>query len=236
MLQLLIFFASMSSALEIPQQLTPDDQRRVLEIVGLGTTGKFLSEAHSLGGFSGLELSLSVESINTREISTLGNQVSTTQQFFYPNLTIGKGIFNNSDIFIYFIPPINNSDLSKYGASFRWSFYEALFLPINFSVITHINSSNIKNQVILRNLGADLLAGMTLNNFSFSFGLGWANSAGNFTGGTNGVTLSQQLEGRKVESSHFTIGGTYKIDAFFFGISLDRYKEEVVTFKAGLRF
>lgn len=230
---LLSFFAN---ALEIPTALNGDDQTRVLEVLGLGTSTKFLSNAYPLGGYSGLEVSISVESLDTTEIAVLGNQTTTTDRVLYPTVTIGKGLYNNSDLFLHFMPANETSGIAKYGASLRWSFYEFLFLPINLSVVGHFSSANLKNKIITRNFGTDIMLGLSLNDFSFFFGTGWANSAGQFTGGTNGVTSSLQRETSKVESSHFMIGGTYSWDPVFIGFSIDRYKDEVFSFKSGFLF
>lgn len=236
MIYWLLLSLSVSFGLEIPTQLSNNDQIRTLEIVGLGTTSKFLSNAYPLGGYSGLEVSLSVESMNTKEISTLGSTAKQVESVHYPTITVGKGIYNNSDVYFHFIPSSKTSGISKYGFSFRWSFYQALFLPLNFSVVAHGNSSNLKNKIITRNLGADLLMGLSLSQFSFFFGGGWANSAGQFSGGTNGITASNNQSTHKVESSHFMFGATYHFDPFFIGLSIDRYKEEVYSLKAGLLF
>lgn len=216
--------------------MTSSDQLRALEIVGLGTTSKFLSNAYPLGGYHGLEVSLSVETIDTSEIARMGATAPEAATTHYPTFTIGKGIYNNSDIFFHFVPASKTSGISKYGASYRWAFYEALFLPLNFSVVGHVNSSNLRNQMLTRNLGADLLIGMTLTDFSFFIGGGWANSTGRFIGGTNGVTLSGVDERQKVDSSHFMFGATYNFDPIFVGLSVDRYQEAVYTLKSGFLF
>ena len=99
MIYWLLLSLSMSFGLEIPSQLTSADEIRTLEIIGLGTTSKFLSNAYPLGGYSGLEVSLSVETMDTKEIASLGSTAAETPTVYYPTITIGKGIYNNSDIF-----------------------------------------------------------------------------------------------------------------------------------------
>lgn len=231
-----IIFIQFSMGLELPTQLTSSDQIRSLEILGLGTTAKFLSNAYPLGGYSGLELSLSASSFDTKEISTLGAGAPQTDMVYFPTITIGKGIYNNSDLFFHFIPASKTAGLSSFGFSFRWSFYQALFLPLNFSMVAHGNSSNIESKMITRNLGFDLMMGLSLSQFSFFLGGGWANSAGKFTGGTQGITASGNSENQKVESSHFMFGATYNFEPFFIALSIDRYKEEVYSTKVGFLF
>lgn len=235
-LTLISFFFPMALSLELPTALSAKDQQRALEIVGLSTSAKTLSKAYPLGGYSGLELSLSLEAINTKEIAKLGSTNEESKNEYYPTLTVGKGIYNNSDVFFHFIPVSRTSGISRYGLSFRYSFYQAAFLPINLAVVSHASSTNLSNQMVTRNLGFDLLAGMTLSQFSFYFGAGWANSSGAFTGGISGVTLSGHNEKQKVESSHFVFGGTYNFDPFFIGLAIDRYTDVVYSFKSGLLF
>ena len=236
MIQLLALFFGLAGALDIPTQMTSGEQVRALEVVGLGTTSKFLSNAYPLGGYSGFEVSLSMASMDTGAISNLGSTTRRTEDFYYPTITLGKGLYNDSDIFIHFMPPSKTTEVSNFGASYRWGFYQALFLPLNFSLIAHAGTSNIKNRITTKNLGADLMIGMTLEQFSFFIGGGYANSSGQFTGGTSGVTLSNQSENHKVDSSHFMFGGTYNFDPFFVGLSLDRYVEAVYSFKTGFLF
>ncbi len=223
-------------ALEIPQGLDATDQRKTLEVLGLGTQSEFLSNSYPLGGYSGLEVSLAFSAVESEEISQLGNTGEKTSLFYYPTLTVGKGLYNDTDIFLHFSPPSKTAEVSKFGGSFRWGFYQALFLPLNFSVLFHADTVTIKNKLSSKNMGADLMMGMTLSQFSFFLGGGYANSSGDFTGGTEGVTASGRTEGAKVESSHFMFGGTYNFDPFFIGLSINRYKTSVYSLKTGLLF
>lgn len=222
--------------IEIPNQLTRDDQTRMLEIIGLGAQPKVLTNAYPLGGMSGVELSLTVESINTQEIAELGATSPKTEHFYYPTLTIGKGLYNNSDIFIHFTPPRKTQELNRFGASYRWSFYQALFLPLNFSVIVHAGTTNLKNKITTKNLGGDLAVGLMLSHFSFTLAGGYANSSGQFTGGASGITISTNQENQKVESTHFMFGAAYNFEPFFIGVAIDRYVTTVYSLKTGVLF
>ena len=236
---LFIILSSFSWGFEIPQGLDSDDRQRTLEILGLGTATKFLSNAYPLGGYSGLEVSLSYEALDVEEVTRLGATSSSVGTVFYPKFNIGKGIYNNSDIFFHFIPFNETSGLSKYGFSYRWSFYESLYLPINFSLLTHASNANIRNKLVARSLGADILLGLTLSNFSLNMGAGWVRTTGDFTGGTQGVTDtpgSARIATNRVDSGHFMFGGTYNFEPFFMGASIDRYEDVVFNIKAGMLF
>jgi hypothetical protein len=233
---ILSLILSLAWGIEIPNQLTGSDQVKMLNIIGLGAQPKVLSNAYPLGGYSGLELSLTLEAINTREIAQLGSGAPQTETFYYPSLTVGKGLYNSGDIFIHFTPPRKTQELTKFGASYRWNFYQALFLPLNFSLVLHGGLSNLKNKLVTRNLGGDLVLGLMIQEFSFSIGGGYANSSGQFTGGVNGVTTSNNEEHRKVESSHFMIGASYNFKPFFIGVAVDRYETTVYSVKSGVLF
>jgi len=236
---MLIFLSCLISslfALEIPKGLEMGEQQRVLEILGLGTSSKFLSNAYPLGGYSGLEVSLAFESIKTSEIAQLGTTTNASSNILFPTITVGKGVYNDSDLFIHFMPPSKTLEISKFGTSYRWGFYQALFLPLSFSLVLHADITTIKSQISTRNLGGDLLVGMSLSQFSFFLGSGFANSSGDFQGGTSGITASSRTESQRVESSHFMFGATYNFEPFFVGASLDRYTDNVYSIKSGFLF
>lgn len=236
MVFLLSLIASLLFAFEIPSQLDATDQSTLLKTVGLGTNTKFLSNAYPLGGHSGLEASISVESLDTNEVSNLGSTVPGGENLVYPNITIGKGIFNDSDIFLQFMPPQRNKKLTRFGASYRWTFYKNKYFPINLAAIVNLSTANFKNKLTTRNVGGDLMAGVTLSDFSFYLGGGYYNSSGLFKGGASGVTSSNLTEYRKVGSPHYFLGGTYNFEPMFVAAGMDRYVDTVFTLKSGFIF
>lgn len=221
-------------ALEIPGQLSGSDRTRSLEILGLNTSTKHLSQAYPFGGYSGFEISLAVEAIDTSELSSLGDGMSSTQNLYLPTLTIGKGLYNDIEFFFHFLPTADGT--SKYGGSLRWSFLKLLYLPINFSIVAQAGSANFKNQLVTRNIGSDLLIGVSLGELSFFTGGGYVNSRGTFFGGTGGITASNATEDLKIDSTHFVMGATYNFNPFFIGLSIDRYTDVVYSFKSGFFF
>jgi len=227
---------TLASALNLPSQLNNDEQSQVLESIGLGTSTKFLSQSYPFGGYQGFEISLAMESVPTGRLSQLGTGTPKQSALLYPSLSVGKGLFNNSEIAFSLTPQTPATGLSRYGVSFRWSFYQTQFLPLNFSFVAHGSSANFQNQLITRNVGGDLLIGLTLNQFSIFTGTGWISSAGIFTGGANGLTLSQIQEGAKVDSAHFLLGLTYNFEPLFLGFSFDHFQESTYNLKIGLFF
>lgn len=234
MILFLLLFSFFGNAnFVLPTSLDKTERKRTLEVLGLGTSTKFLSNAYPLGGYSGLEVSLSIESINIQEISKFGSGSKNANEVFYPKFTIGKGIYNNSDIFIHFIPFNETTGLSEFGLSLRWSFYQADFFPLNFSILAHASSSNVNNQIIMRNLGSDLMMSMLVSNFSFFFGAGVVNSTGDFL---KTHTLNNINEQEHVSSGHFQVGLSYNFEPIFIGASIDRYMDTVYNLKVGALF
>ncbi len=225
---------TVASALNLPSQLNGAEQSQVLESIGLGTSTKFLSQAYPFGGYQGLEVSIGVESVSTELLAQLGTGAQNQSDLLYPNLSVGKGLFNNSEIIFNLTPQTPAAGLSRFGLSFRWSFYQTQFIPLNFSFVAHGSSANFQDRLTTRNVGGDLLIGLTLKQLSIFTGAGWISSAGLFTGGVNGLTLSQSQEGAKVDSAHFLLGLTYNFDPFFLGVSVDHYQESTYNLKIGL--
>jgi hypothetical protein len=224
-------------AFELPRLMTPLEQTQTLEVVGLGSSTKFLNQAYPLGGHSGLEVGLTTEFIPTHRLKNMG-QSSTAPSglLLYPSLNVSKGIYSNSEINLNFSPYTSATQFSRYGVSFRWGFYQGEYYPISLSVVAHASSANISNQLITRNVGGDLMLGITRQNFSLSMGAGWASTAGRFSGGSDGLTISQMMQGQKVDHGHLFLGGTYHFEPLYVGLAVDRYLEEVYSFKVGVIF
>lgn len=223
-------FASFS----LPQNLNAHERSQVVDVIGLGTTSKFLSNAYPLGGYDGLEVSVSAETFDVRSINQLGATTTSSDSVYYPQITIGKGLFYNSDIFINFVPFNDTSKISRYGLQYRMSLYQADFFPLNFSFLLQANSANISNQMISRNLSSDILLGTMLDDLSFTISVGYVTSTGDFTGGSQGVTDSLRAERSSATSLHVGMGIVYTWNGLLIGVAIDRYKDAVFNAKVGL--
>ena len=76
MLRAFLFLIFMGAApawagLSFPSSLTSHDRGQVLAILGYGSAVKILDNPYPLGGYSGLEIGLSTEFINTSQIAKL---------------------------------------------------------------------------------------------------------------------------------------------------------------------
>lgn len=225
------------AAVLIPQNMDAGDRQEALRIIGFGTAAKTLTDPYSLGGYEGLEFGLSIETIPTEDLSRLGNRLAAPQaDVSVPKFSIGKGLYSNLDFFIHFIPYNQRTELSQYGGILRWSFYEASSLPLSASILAHINTGNINNQITTRTYGLDLVGGINVNEVALYAGVGVLQATGTFVGGTGGVTDSSRMETEGVSTLHTLVGGSFRIRNFFVAAQLDRYSQSVVSGKIGFRF
>jgi hypothetical protein len=253
---LALFFSMSAHALQIPKGLTQSDRQDVVETIGLGAAQKMLTNPYPLGGYSGFEVGLSVEFINVREINKLGcsvgsvgcgnTRVSTDDEFRYSRISIGKGLYQDIDIFLTFVPALGGSNVSDYGGSVRWAFYQAEFLPITFSMIVHGNRMNVQDTFIDENFGAELIAGLAVDNFSLYFGGGQIWSTGTFLPGNSGngtvdpgdpaAQAANATVTERVRETHTLVGISLKYENLFTATEIDHYKDSVYSLKLGTRF
>lgn len=246
---------NLSWAIEIPKRLDSQDRREVARILGLNTSTKILSNPYPLGGYSGLEIGVALEVINTADLSRLGCQSTEPgcpnqdpndkNELSYPRISIGKGLYENVDVFLNFVPPFQNS-LADFGGMVRWSFFHAKFLPINLSWLIHANRMNINDSLTTENFGTEILAGINVNNFALYFGGGFVQSDSTFIGGDTGsgtvapndpeLTTSSNILSERVSSSHMLVGVSLHFSDYFAAFQIDRYRDPVMSMKLGLRF
>lgn len=257
---LLLILPITSLAFEIPKGLTRADRKEVTRILGVNSANKSLSNPYPLGGYSGFEVGYALEFINVRDIRRLGcapgvgtcpNEKYTNEnEWRYSRFSIGKGIYKDVDLFLSFIPPIGSLRISDYGAQVRWAFYQAKFLPINISAIGHFNQLNFNDTFMNRNLGAELMAGVNVDNFALYFGGGWITARSTFIGRRNGFqcnedctadpddpTIDRQIgtSTMHVNQMHTVVGFSLHFQNLFAAAQVDRYRDAVYSIKLGLR-
>jgi hypothetical protein len=248
-------------AFEIPKGLTESDRREVVRTLGLNSASKALDNPYPLGGYSGFEIGFSVEFVNVRDLRKLGcapgspgcanTGYSNETEWRYSRVTIGKGLYNDVDVFFSFMPPTGGVNASDYGGQIRWSFYQAKFLPINFSLTLHGNQLNFNDTYMHRNLGAELLTGVNVDNFALYFGGGYIEARGLFVGAdTSGVCNEDctadpsdpALNGstrtitHRLREAHTVIGFSVHYENLFAAAEVDRYQDAVYGIKVGVRF
>lgn len=239
-LSFLLFFgaiAPVQAAVQLPQNLSQGDRVTALRIIGLGTSSKLLTNPYPLGGYAGVEAGFSLETLPADELSHLGNGVHPAQQdVTLPKFTIGKGLYNNLDLFIQFTPYSRQDEVAQYGGMVRWGFYQASTLPVSFSILANLNSANMANQMTAQSYGADLIAGINVENLALFAGGGWIEATGVFNGGASNITDSKVQETEFVSGSHFVAGADIRLKNLFVAVQMDRYSVTVFSGKVGVRF
>lgn len=226
-----------NAAIQIPQGLNSLQREEALKILGFGMSEKIMTDPYPLGGYSGVEVGLSVETIPTQDLGRLGNKLESPQQnVTIPKLTIGKGLYNNVDIFFSFTPYNKQDEISQYGSLVRWTFLQPEKLPATVSVTTYFNSVNVSNKVKATSLGTDLIAGISVEDVSLFAGYGFLKSYGSFLGGNEGVTSSSDIETANVGGNHSLVGATIHMANVVITAQLDRYTQTVFSAKLALRF
>lgn len=256
LLSILLGFSSLVHAVVIPKQLSRDDRKEVIRMLGLSTSTKILSNPFPLGGYSGFEVGLSVELIDVSDLPKLGCQAGSVgcpntglgdKDLQFPRLSIGKGLYNNIDVFLHFAPQHSGSSVTSFGGAVRYSFYEARFLPFNMSLVLNADHVNVGDEFQATTIGADLISGIYVNNFSLYFGVGQLRSSGTFIAGldTSDATVEPtdpDVDGatntveQSVSQTHSLAGITIHIREVFLAAQVDRYPEPSYSFRAGLRF
>ncbi|MCB0350163.1 MAG: hypothetical protein KDD38_03205 [Bdellovibrionales bacterium] len=239
-----LLLASSGLAIEIPANLSRPDLDEVVQILGFNTGTKFLSNPYPLGGYSGFEVGLSTEFVNSTDLSRLGAGTPKQSSFQYNRISFGKGLYNNTDLFLQFIPFSSSNEISEYGGLFKWNFYQARYLPFSISFLGHYSTINIQDSFINESLGYDLLGGINLSSFALYFGAGEQKARSTFarnvldTGDPN-ISSGMNSTGTFVTRAtqiHSFVGLHVNVANVFLAAQIDRYEQPVYSAKLGLRF
>lgn len=228
--------------LEIPVNLSRTELADVTEILGFSTGSKFLSNPYPLGGYSGFEVGFATEFINTTDLSELGAGTPRQSTFQYNRITVGKGLYNNLDAFVHFVPFSNSNEIYEYGGILKLGLYEAQNLPFTFSVLGNVSTINMQDLFINENLGWDLLGGFNLSQFSLYFGGGRQFARSTFSKNildSNLVSSSLNAQGTLITHSdrfHSFVGLQLDLKKMFLAGQIDRYDQPVYSAKLGVRF
>lgn len=238
--------APIANAIEIPRGLTSADRTEVTKMLGSNTSSKLLTNPYPLGGYSGFEAGVSIEVINIEDLKRLGlKSTNDEREFRYAKVSVGKGLYNDIDVFFHFVPPTAGIKVSEYGGLLRWSFFQAKFVPINISWNVHLNHININDSFSNQTAGTNLVSGINVQNFSIYFGIGYLESRGTFMGGTTdqGVVDPSDPDfdqgtftaSSKVRQFHSQVGITVHFSDYFLAAQIDRYQDPVYSMKLGTR-
>ena len=233
---LTILTSEAQALIQIPYQMSTADMNKALQIFGYGSATKVLDDPYPLGGYDGLEIGFSNETMHTDRISSLGAGATQQSQTSYQSVTLGKGIYNNIDTFVSFSLLGQAENISEVGGQIRWGFFQASYLPIYLSWILHGNTFNCQNLIVTNSLGMDLIAGFKEGDVTLYFGGGPIRASGNFTGGIGGITSSGQTQGIGILDSRFLAGLNIKFGKYFVVGEIDNYASAAYAAKIGYRY
>lgn len=258
---ILLLFAFRVYAFDIPKGLTESDRLQVVRTLGTNLSTKMLDNPYPLGGYSGFEVGMSAEVVDIRDLRRVGcapgsagcanTSYSDESEWRFSRFTIGKGLYEDVDVFFHFLMPLGGVNISDYGGALRWSFYQARFLPINVSLVGHFDQLNYRDTFTNLNLGAELMVGVNVDNFALYFGGGTIQSSGTFIGKNSlgvcgsGCTVdpndpsidpNSRTVTNRVISSHTVVGLSLHYDNLFAAAEVDRYQDAVYSMKLGMRF
>jgi len=222
--------------LVIPTKLSAQDEGKILNILGYGTACKILGDPYPLGGYSGVEIGLEENILQTDQISSLGSGAAQQGQTTYNTLTLGKGIYNNIDTIVQFAFLGQTENVSNFGGQVRWGFYQAEYLPIYLSTVAHWDSTNFANLVTTTTMGGDLIMGVHEGDVTLYLGAGIIRSMGSFAGGTGAITASGNTEQNGIEDNRFIVGLNFKIQKAYLAGEMDQTRLPTYAAKLGFRF
>lgn len=227
------FSTRVNATLSIPQGLSQGEQEILAEIVGFGTSYKLVNDPYPLGGYSGVEMGLSLESLPTGDIGYFGRTAPTVKNVVYPKITFGKGLIRNFDMFFGFIPVNSSTGVALYSGALRWGFFQATYIPACFILVLSGTSTNFQNLIFSQSQGVDLVTGINVDPFSFTLGAGLLNSETQFD-----PTITSALKKTSINSRtlHLFFGGTISIGDAFAALQIDHYTMTTVAMKLGARF
>lgn len=228
----LLVFTKAEAVLSIPSGLSNGEQELVLQTLGFGTSFRPVNKPYPLGGYSGFEAGISAQNIPTQDIGLYGNRSSVERNITYPLISFGKGVFDNIDLLFSFIPFSESAGVGIYSGAFRWSFFQATFVPASFSLLMHGSSTNFNNVFNSQTTGGDIITGVNMDPFSFYLGAGMIYGQGQFN---STLTSTGVASNQIVKAFHTLIGLNVDIANFFTAFEIDVYNTTIISLKFGTR-
>jgi hypothetical protein len=229
----LLFFPQAHGVLSIPSGLTDGEQELVLQILGFGTSFRPVDNPYPLGGYSGVEVGLGLSNISTGDIGYFGNKSAVDRNVLYPQVSLGKGIFDSIDLFFNVSPYNENTGIGLYSGAVRWGFFQATFVPACFSLLVHGTHTNFNNLFISQAYGVDLISGVNVDPFSFYVGAGTLYGMAQFD---QSITVDHTKTNHVGRSFHTILGVNIALNEIFLAVEVDSYSSTVATGKVGVRF
>lgn len=232
-----LFSAAASAATHFPKNLSGDDRKTMLGLVGYGSQSKLLSSPVPLGGHDGFEMGLSSEYIPIEDVSGLGDKKTDAKgEYNLLTLTVGKGLAYNVDTFLHVTPMPQSEGIFAYGGHLRWGFHEFQRFPAVASFVLHGSGANYDNLVNTRTTGADLVVTVAMDDAALYFGGGPIRTIGTFIGGPNGITAEGTTIDEDLTGLHSVFGLSIAFGSVFAAFEVDRVVQSTYGARLGVRF
>lgn len=219
----------------LPDQMTPGEMRKVLQVLGPATSSTPLSSPYPLGGWEGYEVGISKHYLPWSYLSEVDPIVGGQKDLEYPLITVGKGLFYNFDLFLSIMPILKSDVVNYFSTQLRYQFWNSQNKVFRISGLIFAGTANVNNQLNMQNNGFDLIGTITLDRVSIFLGVGSLVSNGRFIGGPTGITASQNTEAERISLAHQLIGIEWPIGNFFIAAEADRYAIPYYSVKLGYR-
>lgn len=248
-----LFTFKANAAFEMPRNLTADDRKEVVRILGFGTASRILTQPIPLGGREGFEVGLASEFVPIDDLAGLGSKTVSRGEFNLISMSFAKGLPYNIDTVLHFTPLPQLEGATSYGGQVRWGFLEFAKFPALLSLVLHGSGTSFSSEVLTasgkqfvnvlntRTTGYDVICTVQMDEGSLYFGGGTVRSIGTFTGGASGVTTegaSGDTRNAEVDLTDFrTIFGVgFRLDQFFAAVEVSRITQSTYGGKIGFRF
>lgn len=233
----LLFVSTTAFAqIEVPRSLTESDRRKVLEVLGPSTQVRLMGDPYPLGGYSGIDVGVSRDSIPGARLNGLGTTAENKSDIGLYSIALGKGLYYNVDAFLVFVPFSQQERISSFGGGARWLFYEMDSYPAYFSFQASANSTSFQNKVNLSNQSFDFLASAIQSDFTFYVGFGFVRSTAIFQGGAGGVTADGTTKVTALTKGRGLLGASYRWSKYYASVQVDRSSDENYAVKLGYRY
>lgn len=236
LLSLFFLAGNAFAALPIPAGLNQADRLNAVEVLGFGTGYKVLGEPYPLGGYSGYELGISYEFLNTKEISQLGAKAPEQATTSYLSFSLTKGLYYGIDFSIQFSPLGQAERFSSFGGAVRWGFAELSSQPVHFSLQASANSASFQERINTTTQSFDFLSGYTSEMWTLYGGMGLIRTSGVFIGGAQGVTDDQKTATEYVSAVQYFGGLSVNLWDYFLALQATQITQSNYSVKIGARF
>lgn len=217
----------------VSNSLSEEDRREVVKTLGHASSLKVLGDPYPLGGYSGFEFGITIESVPTESFVDLGDKTAGGELLTYPVVSIGKGLYHNIDIFGHFSLFGTENRVGVYGGMIRWGFYESPAMPLTLSLSLQTSSNNFDNLITGEVFAALLNMGLNFKKTSLYMGLGKVNSKAEFSKDLNNTPSSETVS---AEDTQFKVGGVYHLRPYFIAVEFNRYVISHFSARLGIRF